>query len=859
MGWMQKLYELYTALENEQSLIGCEFTRKEIKYEVFLDKDGTFVSVKSVPKDEGSSIVPTLPAAEARTGTEKIPAPLVEQFDYFCTNGTDRGKFDAYLRQLEEWADCGPDCLKKIAAYLEKEELEEKVKDAFPNIKPKDVICFSIQGDGNDIYRLHERSEVMDSWRRRFADIVSSGQNENSLCYVLGKKQLPMCLKHSKVQGNAKLISAKDQEFPFQYKGRFMDDCSSAKISYEATLKAHAALRWLIDHQSWRQHGMIFVIWSLGKRKIPSPGMGWPMNIKTQDEIDTFEGYAKAVNRAANGLREDLKDFKKDRLRQVVILGMRAATDGRMSIIYYQEIEGNDYVQRLEQWQETCACKLYDKTVRKYVFRAPGPSEIAKAVYGEELVQTAENDKRDETTASKIMRVFRLELMHCINEGRKLPSVMVQQAFDRAIFPVKYQKDDKWDEGGWRKSVAVTCALIRKRWLDEGLPDVLTDPDTLNNSEEFLCGKLFAVLERMEEKSREKKEKANNKANVITIALSKMPAFVRNPSGGFMAIHEKLLLNIASLESDASFYQNLIGDLLSRISLSGKKALGWGFLIGYAVQRDSFFRKQEKTVRPLFEYRFPESRSEKFGCMLAIADQLEVEATRTRRTIMEKEVLSDQVAEAVADNEDGARETDSESHEGRTNALRYMNAFAMKPLMTWRQIHASLIPYIEKSGKRADRFLYYLSMVEKGISEDELTTDPLSVEFLEGFYRMRRMLRFGKMENTNFESTDENCILSRTQAYGIMIGLADRIERYAMKDREERMTNAYRYIAVMGNTPERTWPYLRSRLDPYLKMLRGKGKKLEEKIRKCEDWLADNPEKTGPLRDTYLHYFYSAR
>ena len=859
MGWMQKLYELYTALENEQSLIGWEFTRKEIKYEVFLDKDGSFVSVKSVSKDEGSSIVPTLPAAEARTGTEKIPAPLVEQFDYFCTNGNDRGKFDAYLRQLEEWADNGPDCLKVLAAYLEKEKLEEKVKTDIPNIKPKDIICFSIQGDGHDIYRLHERPEVKDSWRRRFADIIASGQGDNSFCYVLGKKQLPICNKHSKVQGNAKLISAKDQEFPFQYKGRFIDDCSSARISYEATLKAHAALRWLIDHQSWRKHGMIFVIWSLGRRKIPSPGMGWPMNIKAQEAIDTFEGYAKAVNGAAKGLREDLEGFKKDRLRQVVILGMRAATDGRMSIIYYQEIEGNDYVQRLEQWQKTCAWRLYDYTVQKYVFRTPEPTELAKAVYGEDLVQTAKNDNRDETTATKIMRVFRLELMHCINEGRKLPSVMVQQAFDRAVFPVKYQKDDKWDEGGWRKSVAVTCALIRKRWLDEGQLDVLTDHDTLNNSEDFLCGKLFAVLERMEEKAREKKEKANNKANVITITLSKMPAFVRNPSEGFMTIHEKLLPNIASLGSEASFYQNMIGDLLSRIRLSGRKALGWGFLIGYAAQRDSFFKKQEKTERPFFEYRFPENRSEKFGCMLAIADQLEAEATRSRRFVKDKEVLSEAIEDDVAESEDKTESADNESHEGRTNALRYMNAFAMKPLMTWRQIHTSLIPYIEKSGKRADRYLYYLSKIEKAFSEDELSQEPLSVEFLEGFYRMRRMLRFGKMEDVNYESSDENCIQSRTQAYGIMIGLADRIERYAMKDREERITNAYRYIAVMGNAPERTWPYLRSRLDPYLKLLKGKGKKLEDKIRECEDWLADNPEKTGPLRDTYLHYFYSAR
>ena len=65
---------------------------------------------------------------------------------------------------------------------------------------------------------------------------------------------------HPKLQGNAKLISAKDNEFPFQYKGRFAEDRSAAVVSYEASVRAHNALIWLIARQGMQKYGMTWVV-----------------------------------------------------------------------------------------------------------------------------------------------------------------------------------------------------------------------------------------------------------------------------------------------------------------------------------------------------------------------------------------------------------------------------------------------------------------------------------------------------------------------------------------------------------------------------------------------------------------------
>mgnify|MGYP002228493607 CR=1 FL=1 len=42
--------------------------------------------------------------------------------------------------------------------------------------------------------------------------------------------------------------------------------------------------------------------------------------------------------------------YNPHRTNCAVILGLEAATDGRMSVTYYQECSGNEYVKRLEAW-----------------------------------------------------------------------------------------------------------------------------------------------------------------------------------------------------------------------------------------------------------------------------------------------------------------------------------------------------------------------------------------------------------------------------------------------------------------------------------------------------------------------------
>ena len=153
---------------------------------------------------------------------------------------------------------------------------------------------------------------------------------------------LPYVENHPKLQGNAKLISAKDTEFPFQYKGRFVDDRSAALVSYDASVRAHNALTWLITRQGMQRFGMTWVVWNTNGAvmKVPIEEENGFIDEEEEDEeetasrpvVNTFAGYAREVSTAARGYGGKLHDYDPERANRAVILGLEAATDGRMSI-----------------------------------------------------------------------------------------------------------------------------------------------------------------------------------------------------------------------------------------------------------------------------------------------------------------------------------------------------------------------------------------------------------------------------------------------------------------------------------------------------------------------------------------------
>lgn len=94
-----------------------------------------------------------------------------------------------------------------------------------------------------------------------------------------------------------------------------------------------------------------------------------------------------------------------------------------------------------------------------------------------------------------------------------------------------------------------------------------------------------------------------------------------------------------------------------------------------------------------------------------------------------------------------------------TNAERYMQRFAVRPLSTWLQIELSLEPY--KNRLRSNRYMGFLRNREKEIDEimaalNELNSPldkPLDGEFLLGYHSQKMAYR--NSQNTMSEQDEQ--------------------------------------------------------------------------------------------------------
>ncbi|MEA5064457.1 MAG: type I-C CRISPR-associated protein Cas8c/Csd1, partial [Eubacteriales bacterium] len=343
MGWMQRLVETYDNVqgtrafdETEHPLVPAGFVAKKAAIEVVLTERGEFAHANRVGKDAKPFIIPSTPEAEGRVGPP-APYPLCDELRYVAgdyVNGDNR-YFNEYIKQLDEWCarPGAPHPLRLLRDYLAERRLVKDMRTSgFALDLKKDMksfVLFTVQGIGGGGKGLWDRQDVRESWAGR----IRAREDSRTLCYVEGEA-LPEMTNHPKFQGNAKLISAKDDKAIFQYKGRFTSASEAVSVSYDASVKTHNVLGWLLKRQGFDRYGMKVVAWATGGYPIESPAEVDPIGIMGAgaDYPLTFQDYGVALGNAAAGLSRRIVEFNPEATNAVVILGMEAATTGRMSI-----------------------------------------------------------------------------------------------------------------------------------------------------------------------------------------------------------------------------------------------------------------------------------------------------------------------------------------------------------------------------------------------------------------------------------------------------------------------------------------------------------------------------------------------
>ncbi len=610
MSWMKALYDTYENatkiknIRNSNDLLKIAHSRQNAQIELTINKDGNFVDAQFVPIDDADTVIPVTESSASRS-SGSAPHPLYDRLKYIAGDykkytGIDNTKHhEEYMKGLERWVQ-SPFTSPKIAAvyeYLNKGRIigdlveanilsveNGKLTDKW--LKTKIKLSAGKQDEAFIRFRVTGVDEITALWQDfdlqyRYIEYYLQTQNEKKFCYITGR-DLPVCHKHpSKIRNSgdlAKLISSNDTE-GFTYRGRFSNADEAFTVSYEVSQKAHNALKWLITRQGQRVGDKVFVLWGLKNEKTP-PLIISSLGLvnKAEKDLDTKFDVANKFNSAITGYKGQI-----DSKSKLILLGLDAATPGRLSVVFYREFigqQGNELIDNIKNWHENCTWRNSfegENKKRFYFDGAPSPIDIAKIAYGTE--QNGEIKCSNEKILSNAVE----RILPCISDGTKIPRDIVNAAINKALHPQNYSIIENW-----YNVLAIACSLYRKLLYDYNNKEVIDmriNDDYTDLS--YNCGRLLAIADAIERWASNDKERTTNAVRYFT-------RFSKRPCETWSLINERLSIYKQQLGNKGNKLYSLIGEISSRIDpeeFAAARNLDGRMCLGFDSQRQSIIRE----------------------------------------------------------------------------------------------------------------------------------------------------------------------------------------------------------------------------------------------------------------------------
>lgn len=594
MGLMQKAVETYdchAALAGvpdamRETLTPISHIIKEAKIEVTIDANGNFVSAAAVVKDkkserdESKTIIPATEKSANRTSAPCVH-PLSDQLKHLIPSST--GHHDLYLKQLSDWANSEytHPKVKAVLKYIESESL-------FDDLERSGLVTKDENGnlDGKFTkylvrWRVTGVNESAPCWEDKSLFEAFIAYNESlrresgsALCMITGEV-LPMTENHPKgivsAAYGAKLISANDSS-NFTYRGRFAEPSQAATISYVASQKAHNALRWVVANQGVIIGGRTFICWNPKGKDVPNAMHSLLSVSDSQKKAATPSDYKKQLADAVNGWKLNLPDNE-----DVVIASFDAATTGRLSVTYYNELRASDFIDRLAHWQQTCCWEN-----NQFGYQSPSVRQIAQCAFGVERTEWLDVDDR-------ILKEQVQRLLHCVIDKTPIPSDIVQALMHRASMPLAYNNINR------RKILFTACAAIYAYRTQAKKEEWTMSLDKEKKDRSYQFGRLLAVMEKVERDTYTDEGREPN-------AIRMQSVFCDRPLYTAKIINDRLNPYFERLRPGSrAYYKKLIGEITEQLSnyddAQLNRPLGDTYLMGYYLQRNELYTSKSNETK----------------------------------------------------------------------------------------------------------------------------------------------------------------------------------------------------------------------------------------------------------------------
>lgn len=605
MAWMNTLYQTYEA--NAQmagkptqegvplSLVAHMTANAQI--EISITQDGSFCGAVEVKKENAKTIIPVTEASASRANViaphalcDMLPYIAGDLGQYLSDNkaaGKATEKHQNYRTALKDWAESAYSHpkVRAVYAYIAKGQLvEDLILSGLLEAIDGKLTEKKISGASYDkaLARFRVIDHLPDAvWQDEslfhcYTGYYSSLQSgKKDICYLSGNTDT-ISTNHPKgiiaASYGAKLISSNDK-VNFTYRGRFAQPEQACTVSYEATQKAHSALTWLAARQgitAGSQDKRTYICWNPKGKKVADPDNALGLEDDTEPRSYTEEAYKNRLVKTLNGHRNQL-----DNNDDIVVIGLDAATTGRLSITYYNALKASDFYDRLTDWGKTCCWYFtcFTPAGKPYIrVLTPLTKQIILCAFGTE--QGKFLDVSDKLMKEQYQRIF-----HCMLGKQPLPRDLMQAAVRRAATPLAYSY------GNRERILSTACALIAKYYHDRVKgASIKMALDYQNCDRSYLFGRLLAVLERVEQVTFDSKETRD------TNAIRLQNAYVNHPMSTWRDLEGKLNPYYQRMNpGKRNFYKNLVAEITQKLISTDLEKLNRPleelYLIGYYLQR----------------------------------------------------------------------------------------------------------------------------------------------------------------------------------------------------------------------------------------------------------------------------------
>ena len=574
---LKALYDYYNRCG--ENIAPMDLAYIKFYYSIVIDEKGNFVRLEPLGDEKGLPLLTFRP--EERTSAP-VPHCMgdnaayllglkdikdIDNFDFSKEIEKNKKNLVAFKEDVDFLNNCLPNNIfvKAIHAFYIKFSLgtinaiscDSHWKDFCKNLTKN--ITFSI--DGTNGYAASD-DEII-----QVKKLNKSNENKETICLITGEKKRPVNTTYSSFilggKSNAKLVAFQVSSGYDSY-GKKMG--LNAPISEDAEFKYTTALLKLLSknsHNKFRIGNRTFVFWASSNTDAAEQTEESLFDLLgfTDEELDDPNAKIEQVRKVFKSI--DLGYLKTSLADRFYILGL-APNLARIAVVYWSECSLKEFAGKILRHFNDMEIIDTRKEGKPYM----GIKSMLAAV--------TLNGKQSEATPNLPEAVVK-----SIFQGTPYPFTL----FSACIRRIRAESG--------KDAIRIARMAIIKAYLNrikDNNKKIDTMLDKSNTNQGYLCGRLFAVLDKIQEDANGIRSICERYMNAASATPASVFATILNLSYHHM---EKL-----TNESRKIFYEKMKQEIIDKIPATGFPAHldlqdQGRFFIGYYHQRQDFFTKKE--------------------------------------------------------------------------------------------------------------------------------------------------------------------------------------------------------------------------------------------------------------------------